>query len=128
MLKECDFVVVSIPLTAETRGSIGAAEIAAMKPGAYLVDISRGGIVDHNALIPALRDRKLGGAALDVFPEEPLSLESPLWKLPNVILTPHTSGFSRQYNARAAQMFAENLHRYVAGLPLFNRIDPERGY
>ena len=128
MFKECDFVVVTVPLTPETRDLIGEEEIAALKPSAFLIDTSRGGIVNHKALINALREHKIAGAALDVFPEEPLSANSPLWMLPNVIITPHISGNTRHYNERAIAMFADNLHRYLAGLPLYNRIDPERGY
>ena len=128
MLKECDYVVVTVPLTPDTRGMIGAEVLAALHPGAFLVDLSRGGIVDHQALIEALRDRKLSGAALDVFPEEPLPADSPLWELPNVIITPHISGNTPEYDERAVALFGENLHRYLAGLPLYNQIDPERGY
>ncbi len=128
MLKECDFVVVCIPLTTETRHAIGARELAALKPGAFIVDISRGHIIDHTALIAALREQKLGGAALDVFPEEPLPPDSPLWKLPNVIVTPHISGNTPAYDDLAAAFFAENLHRYLAGMPLYNRVDLGKGY
>ncbi len=128
MLKVCDYVVVTVPQTEETRNMISTDELAAMKPGAFLVDVSRGGIVDHSALIPALRDRKIAGAALDVFPQEPLPAESPLWKLPNAIITPHISGNTPHYDERAVNLFAENLHRYLAGLPLYNRINLERGY
>jgi phosphoglycerate dehydrogenase-like enzyme len=128
MLKECDFVVVTVPLTAETRGLIAAEALGALKPSAYLIDISRGGVIDHEALIPALREKKIAGAALDVFPTEPLPPESPLWKLPNVIITPHIAGFSPQYDQRATDLFCENLHRYLAGLPLYNRIKLDRGY
>mgnify|MGYP001027530282 FL=1 len=128
MLKLCDFVVVCMPRTPTTLNLIGAEELAVLKPGAALVDISRGGIVDHNALIPLLRDRRLAGAALDVFPIEPLPADSPLWKLPNVIITPHVAGFSQHYDQRAADLFAENLHRYLAGLPLYNRLQLEFGY
>ena len=128
MLKECDFVVVSVPKSSSTLNLIKAEELAAMKPSAYLVDISRGSIVDHNALASALKDRKIAGAALDVFPEEPLPADSPLWKLPNVLITPHISGITSQYDERAVEMFSANLARYLAGLPLYNRIDPERGY
>jgi phosphoglycerate dehydrogenase-like enzyme len=123
MLKECDYVVVTLPRTRETRGLLGAKELAAFKPGAYLVDISRGEIVDHNALIPLLRERKIAGAALDVFPMEPLPADSPLWKLPNVIITPHIAGFSPYYDERAAELFAQNLHRYLEELPLYNRLE-----
>jgi phosphoglycerate dehydrogenase-like enzyme len=123
MLKECDFVVVALPRTTATRSLIGAEELAAFKPGAYLVDISRGEIVDHNALIPLLREHKIAGAALDVYPVEPLPADSPLWKLPNVILSPHIAGFSPHYDARAVELFAQNLHRYLEELPLYNHLD-----
>ena len=128
MLHECDFVVVAVPHSPETRNLISAVEIAAMKPGAFLVDISRGGIVDQAALIQALQDRRLGGAALDVFAEEPLPPTSPLWKLPNILISPHIAGSSPHYNERAIEMFAENLHRYLAGLPVYNRFESQRGY
>jgi phosphoglycerate dehydrogenase-like enzyme len=128
MLQECDFVVVTLPLTHETENLIGEEELQALKPSAYIIDLSRGGIIDHSALIPALKEKRIAGAALDVFPEEPLPPENPLWKLPNVILTPHISGSTDHYDERAVELFAENLHRYLAGLPLFNRIDVERGY
>jgi phosphoglycerate dehydrogenase-like enzyme len=128
MLKECDFVVVCAPLTAETRNLLGAAELAALKPGAYLVAISRGGLIDYTALLPLLREQKIGGAALDVFPTEPLPADSPFWKLPNVIVTPHIAGFSPDYDRRAVVLFAENLQRYLSGLPLYNRINLEREY
>ncbi len=91
MLKECDFVVVAAPLTPETLGIVNADALHACKPSAYLVDVSRGGVVDHEALTAVLKAGKLAGAALDVFPEEPLPAESPLWKLPNVIISPHIS-------------------------------------
>ena len=128
MLKECDFVAITLPKSAGTLNLIRAEELEAMKPSAYLIDISRGGIVDHSALLAALKDRKIAGAALDVFPEEPLPADSPFWKLPNVLITPHISGITSQYDERAIEMFSANLQRYLAGQALFNRIDPERGY
>ncbi len=128
MLKECDFVVIAVPLSPQTRGLIGAEELEAMQPGAFLIDFSRGGIVDQTALMDALANKKLAGAALDVFPEEPLPASNPLWRLPNVILTPHIGGISARYMDRAAELFAENLRRYVEGEPLYNRFDVERGY
>jgi phosphoglycerate dehydrogenase-like enzyme len=128
MLRECDFVVVTIPHTPETQNLIDQEELAALKPGAYLVDISRGGVINQTAIIQALQDRRLAGAALDVFNEEPLPASSPLWKLPNVLLTPHISGNSPAYNERAVEMFAENMHRFLAGLPLYNRFDLQKGY
>lgn len=128
MIKECDYVVITVPLTAATRGMIGAKELAEFKTSAYLVDISRGGVVDHTHLIPLLRDHKLAGAALDVYPVEPLPADSPLWKLPNVILTPHIAGFSPQYDERAVALFIQNLHRYLEDLPLYNKLDPALQY
>ena len=128
MLKECDFVVVTIPLSPTTKNLIGAGELAALKPSAFIVDVSRGGVIDQEALVACLRERKIAGAALDVFPEEPLPDDSPLWKLNNVILTPHISGNSPWYDDRAITLFSENLRRYLTGQPLFNRFDPQLGY
>jgi len=128
MLKECDYVVVCVPLTSTTKGLVGKDQLAAMKPTAFLVDVSRGGIVDHQALIPALNEGKVAGAALDVFPEEPLAPESPLWQMPQVIITPHVAGFSADYNQRATRMFIENLKRYLAGDEMLNQVDFDRGY
>ncbi len=128
MLKECDFVVITVPKTAETENLIGSEELAALKPSAYLVDVSRGGIVDQNALLRALKDKKIAGAALDVFTPEPLPADHPLWKQSNVIITPHIAGVTRYYDERAMELFSENLQRYIAGLPLYNLIDVERGY
>jgi phosphoglycerate dehydrogenase-like enzyme len=122
MLKECDYVVVTLPRTATTHGLLGAKELTALKPNAFLVDISRGEIVDHTALI-LLREHKIAGAALDVYPVEPLLADSPLWKLPNVILTPHIAGFSPHYDQRAADLFIQNLQRYLEELPLYNLLD-----
>ena len=128
MVKDCDFIVVCVPLTENTRGLINAEVLAACKPNAYLIDISRGNIIDHSALIKALNDHKLAGAALDVFPEEPLPEKSPLWGMSNVIITPHIAGVSNQYDQRAVRLFAENLSRYIADLPLYNVFDPKKGY
>jgi phosphoglycerate dehydrogenase-like enzyme len=128
MLKESDFVVVAVPLTPETRDLIGAAELGVMKSSAYLVDISRGGVVNQAALIAALREGRIAGAALDVFEEEPLPAENLLWQLPNVIITPHIAGTSSHYESRAVTMFSENLQRYLAHQPLYNVIDLHKGY
>jgi phosphoglycerate dehydrogenase-like enzyme len=128
MLKDCDFIVVTVPLTNETRGLVDAQVLSACKPSAFLVDVSRGGIVDHFALIKALNEHKLAGAALDVFPEEPLSKKSPLWEMSNVIVTPHIAGISAHYDERAIALFAENLSRYIADLPLYNVFDLKKGY
>jgi phosphoglycerate dehydrogenase-like enzyme len=128
LLKECDFAIVVTPLTPETRGIIGAAELAAMKPSAFLINMARGGVVDQNALLAALQERRIAGAALDVFSEEPLSSNSPFWKLPNVIVTPHIGGMSMHYNERAIDLFVENLKHYLTGAPLLNRYDSQKGY
>jgi phosphoglycerate dehydrogenase-like enzyme len=128
MLKECDFAVVTVPKTPQTLHLISQEELSVLKPTAYLIDVSRGGIVDHEALIAALAEKKFSGAALDVFPEEPLPKDSPLWELPNVIITPHISGVTHFYDERAMELFAANLGRYLAGQQLYNLIDPDRGY
>jgi phosphoglycerate dehydrogenase-like enzyme len=128
MASECDFLVASIPLTPETRGLVGRKVLAAMKPTAFLVDISRGGVVDHGALVEALTEKRIAGAALDVYPVEPLPENSPLWDLPNVILSPHLAGASGEYFRRAAELFSENLRRYLSGQPLLNLYHPKRGY
>ena len=128
MLKECDFVVITVPKTPATSGLISTAELAVLKSTAFLIDVSRGGVVDQNALIQALRERKIAGAALDVFPEEPLPASSPLWKLPNVIITPHIAGNTLHYDERAADLFAANLRRYLTDQTLYNRIELGRGY
>ncbi len=128
MVRECDFVVVTVPLTSHTRNLIDAGVFSVMKPAAFLVDVSRGDVVDHAALLAALKEHRLAGAALDVFPKEPLPPNHPLWKTPNVILTPHVAGITPHYDERAVEMFGENLKRYLAGLPLLNPFDPEQGY
>ncbi len=128
MVKMCDFVVVTAPLTPQTRGMIGAEVLAAMKPSAYLVVVGRGSIVDEQALQVALQDKRLAGAALDVFAEEPLSPTSPLWKTPNLIITPHIAGMSARYNERAVALFLANLRRFLTGAPLYNLFNPELGY
>ena len=128
MVKTCDFVVISVPLTPDTRGLFGAEEIGAMKPEAYLVSVGRGGVVDENALLSALQDKRLAGAALDVFTEEPLSPTNPLWKAPNLVVTPHVAGMSNYYNQRAVDLFAANLRRYLTGATLYNTVQLARGY
>ncbi len=128
LLARSDFVVIAVPLTAETRGMIGRAELAAMKPDAWLINISRGAIVDEDALVEALREGRIGGACLDVFAQEPLPPESPLWDLPNVIITPHNSWSSPRIEEREIDLFLENLRRYVAGEPLLNVVDKQAGY
>jgi phosphoglycerate dehydrogenase-like enzyme len=128
MLGESDYVTVTVPRTNATRNFIGAREIAAMKPAAYIVNIGRGAVIDERALADALRTGKIGGAGLDVFEHEPLESESPFWDLENVILTPHMSGANRGYMDKACELFAANLRRFAAGQPLLNQVDPALGY
>jgi phosphoglycerate dehydrogenase-like enzyme len=128
MLSTCDYIVLAVPLTPETEHMIGEAELRAMKPTTYLVNIARGHVIDEVALIKALREGWIAGAGLDVAETEPLPSHSPLYGMPNVILTPHIAGVSVHYEQRLAQLFADNLQRYRAGQPLLNRFEPARGY
>jgi phosphoglycerate dehydrogenase-like enzyme len=128
MLKECDFVVVAVPLTADTQNLLGEEELRVMKSSAFLVDVSRGGVTNPKALLSALQENRIAGAAMDVFAEEPLPSNSPFWKLSNIIITPHIAGQSAYYDARAMAMFVENLNRYLNDKPLLNRFDPQKGY
>jgi phosphoglycerate dehydrogenase-like enzyme len=128
MLAQCDYVVIALPMTPATVHLIGEAELRAMKPTAYLVNIARGAIVDEKALLRALQEGWIGGAGLDVFEQEPLPADSPLWNLENVLISPHVSGFSPHYDERAAALFGQNLARYLNGEPLLNTIDKNRGY
>ncbi len=128
MLAESDYVVVALPLTPETLHFLGERELEAMKPTAYLVNIARGPIVDEAALIRALREGWIAGAGLDVFDQEPLPSDSPLWELENVLISPHVAGFTPRYDERAAALFAKNLGRYLSGQALLNLVDKSRGY
>lgn len=128
LLEQSDYVVLAAPLTPETRGMIGRDELAAMRRSAVLVNVGRGPLVDERALIEALQDGTIAGAALDVFEREPLAADSPLWELENVFITPHVSAGSQRYDERAADLVAENLRRYLAGESLHNVVDIGRGY
>jgi phosphoglycerate dehydrogenase-like enzyme len=128
MLARCDVIAITAPLTPQTRGLIDEAAFAAMRPDAFLINCARGAICDEVALVRALDQRRIGGAALDVFVDEPLPSEHPLWRLPNVILSPHISGLSAHYAERAAMIFEENMRRYLAGEPLLNVVDKALGY
>jgi phosphoglycerate dehydrogenase-like enzyme len=128
VLAESDVVVVVLPLTPQTRGLLGAAALARMKPGALLVNVARGGIVDEVALADALASGRLGGAAFDVFEQEPLPESSPLWGAPNLLVTPHVAGLTRDYMERVGAIFFENVRRIERGEPLINEIDRTRGY
>ena len=125
---EADYLVVAAPLTPATRGAVSREVIARMKKAAWIVNIARGPIIDEAALTEALREGRLGGAGLDTFVQEPLPVDSPLWALPNVVVTPHASNSSPRVRQRTLALFVENLRRFKAGEPLLNRVDFEAGY
>lgn len=128
LLSEADYFVSAVPLTAETRGLIGAHELALLRPGAIVINVSRGPIFDERALITALKTGRLGGASLDVFEVEPLPADSPLWEMPNVMITPHSSGTHDHVSEFTSDLFLTNLERYLQGQPLLNLADRDRGY
>ena len=128
LLPRADFLVLAAPHTPETEGAIGRTELALLPAGAVLVNVGRGALVDEGALVEALRSGHLGGAALDVFQEEPLPKESPLWTMPNVLVSPHSASTSDRENARLTDLFCRNLRRFLAGEPLENVLDPDRLY
>lgn len=128
VLRESDYLVVLLPLTPETRGSIGGRELDWMKPTAYLVNLARGGIVDERALLERLRSGKLAGAALDVFETEPLPESDPIWTAPNTILTPHMAGLEPNYMQRLMELAVDNVKRLERGETLRNLVDRTRGY
>lgn len=120
-----DFLVICAPLTRQTKGIIGPGELARMKPSAYLINVARGPLIQEPALIAALREGRIAGAALDVFDQEPLPPDHPLWDLPNVVITPHQAPSSPLHLVRGTELFIENLRRYTRGEPLLNIVDPE---
>jgi phosphoglycerate dehydrogenase-like enzyme len=128
LLPRADFVVLTLPLTPETRGLIGRQELQAMKPSAVIINIGRGGTIQEPGLIEALQEGRLAGAGLDVFESEPLPADSPLWDMPNVLITAHYAGNTPRYHERALAIFLDNLRRYVAGKPLKNVVNKELGY
>lgn len=128
MAAECDYLVVTTPLTEKTKHLINERVLEAMKPSAYLINIARGAIIDEKALITAISQEKIGGAALDVFEEEPLPSSSPLWEMDNVIISPHISGNIDDYHDKAADVFIANLKRYLEKKPLYNQLNRDLGY
>ena len=128
LLPAADFVVLALPFTPATAGIIGAPEVALLRGDAWLVNLGRGGLIDEPALVAALAAGTIGGAALDVFTTEPLPAASPLWDLPNVIVSPHMSGDFRGWDTALTGLFLEQLKRYRAGLPLANVVDKTLGY
>jgi len=125
---DADAIVITLPLTLETDGLVSRTTIQSMRPDAVLVNIGRGGVVDEPALVEALQERRLRGAALDVFATEPLPPESPLWALDNVLISPHTAALSVHENERIVELFADNLRRYLAGEELRSRIRTDAFY
>jgi glyoxylate/hydroxypyruvate reductase A len=128
ILPRAEFLVLAAPHTPETEGVIGRRELALMPRGAVLINVGRGALVDEEALADALRTGHLGGAALDVFEEEPLPPTSPFWSMPNVLVSPHSASTSDRENARLTDLFCENLRRFLGGEPLRNVLDVERLY
>lgn len=128
MLKDCDFVVLTLPRTKETECLFDKEMFEAMKPGAHFINVSRGHLVDEGALVEVLNSGHLAGAALDVFTEEPLPADSPLWTQPNLIITPHISAYSTNMMNQVVDLFVENLKRYLSNEPLYNLVSLEQGY
>src|SRR5262249_35136190 len=128
LVAQSDVVVLAAPHTPATKRMIGPGELERIKRGALLINVARGKLIDDDAVVGALRDGRLGGAALDVFTEEPLPASSPYWDLPNVIVTPHTSGALRDYWTPLVALFADNLRRFDRGEPLLNVVDKVAGY
>ncbi len=130
LLRESEYVVLCVPLTPETRGMIGEAELRQMRRDAILINIARGQVVDQSALIRTLQEGWIAGAGLDVFDPEPLPPDSPLWTMPNVIITPHVSGVNPHYGTRVGDIFVRNLHAFLAGdtASMVNVVDKQAGY
>jgi phosphoglycerate dehydrogenase-like enzyme len=128
MLPQCDYVLLTLAATAATRHIIDAVALRRMKRSACLINVARGALVDEPALIEALQSGIIRGAGLDVFEQEPLPADSPLWSMPNVLLTPHIAGLTPAYHERLMLLFAENLQRYLAGQALLNSVDMDAGY
>lgn len=122
------FVVLAVPVVSDTHHLIGERELKRMGPGRFLINVGRGQLVDEAALLRALREGWIGGAALDVFEQEPLPPESPLWGQPNLLITPHIAGQTPRYWERVVHLFFRNLERFLAGEPLERLVDKKRGY
>ena len=129
LLAESDYVVLAAALTGETKALLGPAQISQMKPSAWLINIARGGLADEPALIEALQSKKIAGACLDVFAQEPLPQDSPLWEMPNVHIAPHNSpGWTAGLHERQKALFLSNLRRFASSEPLQSVVDIARGY
>ena len=128
LIRASDVLVLAVPLTDDTKGMIGERQLKRMKHTACLINIGRGELVQESALVRALREGWIAGAGLDVYAAEPLPPSSPLWSLPQVVMTPHIAGTHPQYMGRSAEIFLNNLKRYLAGEPLINEVDKQAGY
>jgi D-2-hydroxyacid dehydrogenase (NADP+) len=128
LFRQADYVVLAAPVTDNTTAIANFERLALMKPDACLINVSRGQLVDENALASALREKKIGGAALDVFPKEPLASESPLWDVPRLLITPHTAALTDKLWERHYKLFSENLRRYLGGELLLGVVDKRKGY
>ena len=127
-MAQSDFVVLALPLTPQTTDLFNADVLGHAKPGAWLINIARGALVDERELIRAVREGRMGGAVLDAFREEPLPVDSELYTTPNIIVTPHTSWSSGRVLDRSIELFCDNLGRFQRGEPLSNLVDPNAGY
>ena len=128
VFRQADYVVLAAPVTDNTKAIANAEHLALMKPDSCLINVGRGPLVDESALIAALREKKIGGAALDVFPKEPLPADSPLWDVPNLLITPHTAALTEKLWERHYSLFSENLRRYLDNQPLLAVVDKRKGY
>jgi D-2-hydroxyacid dehydrogenase (NADP+) len=128
VFRQADYIVLAAPVTGSTNAVANAERLGLMKPGACLINVGRGQLVDEAALALALDQRKIGGAALDVFPNEPLAADSPLWDVPNLLITPHTAALTDKLWERHYALFSENLRRYLSGAALLAGVDKHRGY
>jgi phosphoglycerate dehydrogenase-like enzyme len=128
MMPLCDYVAVAAPLTPDTKGMLGEAEIAAMKPTGVVINVGRGPVIDEAALIRALQEKRIRGAALDVFDQEPLPENHPYWSMDNLLLSPHCADHTEGWVEDAMQMFIKNFLRFHKGEPLLNVVDKRAGY
>jgi len=128
VFRSADYVVLAAPVTDNTKAIANAERLSLMKPEACLINVGRGPLVDEPALVAALRENKIGGAALDVFPKEPLPADSVLWDVPNLLITPHTAALTDKLWERHYALFSENLRRYLAAEPLLAIVDKRKGY
>ena len=128
MLAQADYVVLAAPVTPRTRGLINTQRLAAMKRDAYLINVGRGALIDEPALVSALRERRIAGAALDVFEQEPLAEDSPFWEMDNVLITPHSAALTERLWERHFELLSDNLRRFMAGAPLLGMVDKALGY